>query len=536
MAKQIIDNPLNEANFLNIIRSPETIVQNLDYLTTLLYSKKISNDAVNKGVIMLVSLPNKINNMFLHFILKFKLADMNATDEFGKSALNVAISAHNNEAVKVLLEHEASIECHGTIENYNSPLRVAIACHNNVAYDLLTQKGAPIDFNNAANYFKVALGLSNEYVLQNLFQNHISKLKEPIDDLMINQFCTLNKNILELLINQGVKKKSLEKTFIKVISINDPNNLKDIFINKGVDIARAFDNEPDINWESSLVRKYALDINHKYSELIKVLDNKDTTIDQYKEYFYKAKEIKKACKDDFNIDQIMHQIFLQAGKELISAIIKETPQTEHKDLVKWLNVFGAGFSFYNSEKILLTSQAACNESKSYQKDLKDNFINFKERSQVEIRDGKLHNAHTGDIINGSNDKEFLYVIDKKGQLYINVNDINVNNHSAFHHSFILNGYNKNHTLEGISMFGYGKPAACAGHLKIQDGIIIYINNGSGHYKPDLNMFMQACHKLLNEKVLDTNFILTDYQNNPVSFNEFNVDEVLATGEYFFLDY
>ena len=404
------------------------------------------------------------------------------------------------------------------------PLSIAIQVNNKEAYDLLINKVSEIeDFNDENGYFSIAIKYNNEYALSDLLKNHKNKLKVSIDDFMMSNFLHLNENILKLLVKFGGKEKFLET--------------------KLIEIAR------------------------KYSEYLKLLNNKDTTIDQYKECFYQSKEftkeLKKACQDDFNLNQIQQKIFSQDGKELISEIIKETrqsqcefnfyqimkqifihqrkliseiiketPQTDHKDLVKWLTLFGVKFSFHNLDKILLSSQPSMNESKNYPKDLDGAFINLKKMSKVKIKDGKLYNDHTGDIINGSEDQELLYVVDKKGQLYINVNKYD----APVHHSFILNGYNKKHTLEGISMFGYGKPAACGGHLKIKDGIITKINNDSGHYAPNQDMLTQVCHELLNEKVLDPNFLLTDYTNKPISLSNLNVEEVIVTGEYLFLDY
>ena len=107
------------------------------------------------------------------------------------------------------------------------------------------------------------------------------------------------------------------------------------------------------------------------------------------------------------------------------------------------------------------------------------------------------------------------------------------------HSFMLSGYNQKHNLDGISMFGYGKPVSCGGYITIKNGIITHIDNGSGHYQPDHNMLLHACSKLFNSGVMDPNIKLFDHLKNLIfvdNLSDFDIEEVIATGEYPYLDY
>lgn len=90
--------------------------------------------------------------------------------------------------------------------------------------------------------------------------------------------------------------------------------------------------------------------------------------------------------------------------------------------------------------------------------------------RVEIRDGKLYDAsgQPVDTASGfsahSGDGNAIFVMGPDGHLYVS------NHHEVerFHHSSVL----------------AGEPVAGAGEIVVEDGVIVSINRGSGHYRPN----------------------------------------------------
>lgn len=76
-------------------------------------------------------------------------------------------------------------------------------------------------------------------------------------------------------------------------------------------------------------------------------------------------------------------------------------------------------------------------------------------------------------------KEFIYAISPKGELYLKKYDV----FEAFFHSDIIN-----HHI----------PVICAGHIKIANGKITYIDNNSGHFQPT-PFHMEQALRLLSAK-------------------------------------
>lgn len=202
-------------------------------------------------------------------------ANIEAKDKYDTTPLMFAILKNNTEMVKLLIEKGADIEATDTFGL--TPLMWAVEENNINIVKYLIEKGADINTKNKYNDTPLILALEKA-----------------------------NKNIIKLLLTGGVKE--FEVAFMKIILDQDSHDLRDIFID------------------------YALQINHRYSKFIKDLNNKDITIDLCKEFFYQAKEVKKACKDDLIINKLVQSMFLKAGKELVSAIAKDTPQDQHKDL------------------------------------------------------------------------------------------------------------------------------------------------------------------------------------------------------------
>ncbi len=90
--------------------------------------------------------------------------------------------------------------------------------------------------------------------------------------------------------------------------------------------------------------------------------------------------------------------------------------------------------------------------------------------RIEVRDGKLYDAsgRPVDTANGSSfqsgDGTAIFVMGPDGHLYIS----DFHEVQQFHHSSIL----------------AGEPVAGAGEIVVEDGVIVSINRGSGHYQPN----------------------------------------------------
>ena len=86
------------------------------------------------------------------------------------------------------------------------------------------------------------------------------------------------------------------------------------------------------------------------------------------------------------------------------------------------------------------------------------------------------------------DGKFLFVLDKKGALYLadEKNSFNLGNNKTFQHTSFLSG-------------GH---VQCAGEICIKDGKIININNGSGHYVPTVRQLFQAIAALKHLELID----------------------------------
>ena len=593
MSKQITNYEVNglspqilEEHFLVILGKNKKTTTEINSLADILNKKVISKDTLNQGINKIVELDDHNHNCtLLDWLLTKAQEDINLDAKY--SALNNAIRAHNIKAIQVLLDNGVDPKCNLTKAFNELPLVVAISAKNHDAYSLLEKKGviesdylnsdqkesylfqAVKDSNgtvikhlltkygnksqaNVDNLQKGILQLLTECPVKNLLTKYGNELQSGVDGLIVLNFQKLNENILESLGECGIKIASLEKTFLQIISYNTGmNGLDKFLIDKGLDVKKAFDNYPSkINWNGQLTRDYAVKINSKYSEFLEILNKQENaTIDECKKCFYQAKEFKSTNKDDLHIEKIMKYVFKKPAifiQQLISEIARETPQDQHKDLVKWLTLFGAKFSFYtldyNTKKILLTSQDRGNESEAYPKDFDGSkYTHSKKMTKVEIIDGKLCNAYTGNIISSENNS-YLYVIDKKGQLYVDVYDY------ILRHSFVLNGLNQKHDLSGISMRCYGKPIQLGGTMFLKDGLIIKVINDSGHYTPNLDMLKQGCKLLDNLGVLSEkvkiNKLVSASKENPYGVEEvslqdvrnFNAEEVVASGDYPYIDY
>lgn len=111
------------------------------------------------------------------------------------------------------------------------------------------------------------------------------------------------------------------------------------------------------------------------------------------------------------------------------------------------------------------------------------YLNAEERRRYEVHifDGRLCNAaghplDTGDTENllpGSG--RAIYVLDQNGRLYCSSSP----RHFKFHHS----------------SFVAGAPVACAGEIEVVKGLLIYLDNASGHYQPSHAQLTETCDHL-----------------------------------------
>ncbi|MHA4867193.1 hypothetical protein ACXZ1M_05785 [Duganella sp. PWIR1] len=100
---------------------------------------------------------------------------------------------------------------------------------------------------------------------------------------------------------------------------------------------------------------------------------------------------------------------------------------------------------------------------------------------VQIADARLWDAagkplDTGeaDVIARSGGRA-IYVLDAHGNLYCSVSS----QYYKFHHSSLV----------------AGSAVACAGEIEVVNGVVIYVNNRSGHYRPSFLHIMQFCDYL-----------------------------------------
>ena len=112
-------------------------------------------------------------------------------------------------------------------------------------------------------------------------------------------------------------------------------------------------------------------------------------------------------------------------------------------------------------------------------DAKNDFHYFNESERHQFRmkfgptSGLVYDNDCKLISKGSSSAEYIYVMDASGQFYVAPEKL-VGTHSAFL---------------------AGQPVASAGHLKIQQGQILYISGNSGHYEPSKEYLDQAIMEL-----------------------------------------
>jgi filamentous hemagglutinin family protein len=105
--------------------------------------------------------------------------------------------------------------------------------------------------------------------------------------------------------------------------------------------------------------------------------------------------------------------------------------------------------------------------------------------EVEVKNGLIVEKVSGELFDtGSNKEGAIFVMDGQGRIYATTEQRS----AYFHHSSLLGG----------------EPVAMAGHMFVQDGKLVHINNQSGHYKPDLGQLKQMRGYLAEQGVDLTN--------------------------------
>lgn len=98
------------------------------------------------------------------------------------------------------------------------------------------------------------------------------------------------------------------------------------------------------------------------------------------------------------------------------------------------------------------------------------------KKRIQVRDGKIYDTQ-GVLVDSSHGfiGTVIYAMDDTGEIYITAD----HEIGKIHHSSLL----------------AGKPAAGAGTMKIQNGVITELTASSGHYTPKNSIFMQVIERL-----------------------------------------
>lgn len=98
---------------------------------------------------------------------------------------------------------------------------------------------------------------------------------------------------------------------------------------------------------------------------------------------------------------------------------------------------------------------------------------------LDVHNSLVNTSQVDQNLPGFND--FLYVITADGELYVSKRGKS----GHFHHSSLV----------------AGAPVWCAGELEIKSGVVHYMNNASGHYKPTRSEFdLAVAHLAIVRKV------------------------------------
>lgn len=152
----------------------------------------------------------------------------------------------------------------------------------------------------------------------------------------------------------------------------------------------------------------------------------------------------------------------------------------------------AAGSFYPSTKEVFRAQGKVGEfimctlvNPHREPESAANHPQLKEQSRVTVRDGLLYRGK--DLLNTDAlpQGHQIWVMNKNGELFI----------GAPCHAFLLK------SQPGKPGYGYAKPVACAGDIRVVNGKIVRIDNRSGHYQPHADQLKLAIRYLSTLDVL-----------------------------------
>lgn len=374
-----------------------------------------------------------------------------------------------------------------------SPLQIAITSKSIYATLItngLIRLGANIDSVDIRGLtpFDYAIQSNNVEVTELLIKNNAKidyNKKDAWNNTLIGSvISTGNLDMVKLLVKNGASLKIDIKDQSQFLA-NSISNNDEVMTNYLIDNGFTIDFKKARIWNIDFNTKWVKDILTKFDyHYIPIINSIEQTPKQNL-----LKVLKTALKVIYDKSiqtdpEIVGQMIKsKGGEELVKAIISEVGN--QSDIIKYFNLLKIKHTFKN-DKFILTTQTSGDESD------RNNDINIKSNSKTTIFNHKIYSESTKELLDISlapnlTTSGMHYVVDKKGNLFVN--------HKGYSlcHSYFLKGKEGHTKLDGeISLFGYGKPVACGGHMIIKDGIITKITNNSGHYMPNSDQLKIVC--------------------------------------------
>ena len=481
---------------------------------------------------LLTALNYNRSNEVLEFILE-KTDFTKTLPENCPGYLATAFALGDDELITKLLEIEG-IDISSTNEKGESPLYLAITKNKLSITEKLLQMGAIVDskkcpvttcsemFNLVKKYIPNAnigilqvLDKSNESVnsllaaIKDMNPNAVKEIikkegvdiinKHPILFKALEQVTEYSKNkesieILDYLLNiEGINpnvcfaKESLGKLSLLESALTAKNqSVANKLIELGATSIILGDN-CNLIFNNKLLAEYIVNNNEKALNISHSL--KQEKVD-YKTIINLLQSI---IADGHN--PTLQAVISIGGQELIKAIndsgrFKEFKKIFNKNGIKY-------YAKYHTDEhdFIITSTDARDEYSQ-----KENVAEIKKDSKTCFKDGKVCLAKTGEVIENSGN--IRYVVSKKGVLYIDHESCN----TGFHTYFLKGKF-------GDELFGYGKPVACAGNIKIEKGKITKLDGSSGHYCPTPDQIKVIASYFSQEGVLAENAKVEWYDEN-----------------------
>lgn len=133
-------------------------------------------------------------------------------------------------------------------------------------------------------------------------------------------------------------------------------------------------------------------------------------------------------------------------------------------------------------------------------------------------DDELSYNNSDDSTPISTDGDYIYVMDKLGNLFIHKDRQYIDSEGNYYPN--NDQFNPNWKLVNHSSFTRGESVACAGEISIVDGKITKINNCSGHYQPAHYSLHRVVSELNKRGVLDEKCEVTVFNKAKFSVSRF----------------